>query len=159
MDSHGNIQGGGDIHRYLRLSGADNNKLAFRAKPFDRTTVYEPSNWCGLFTARGRPIPIMPLALSIAWSTAVIITTEHLDEEQYWRVPWEYVGIYASTLVFLLAFRLNVANSRWWEARCLWGAQIARCWQLISTMIVCCNGELCCGLRRALTCVSLHFRL
>jgi hypothetical protein len=117
-------------------------KLAFESKLFERSQAYEPSNWhISLCALAGRPIPPVPFAVAVVWCTIVITTNElwEHDMSDYFHVPWAYLTLYSSTLVFLLAFRLNVANARWWEARCLWGAQIARSWQLISTMTSCCK--------------------
>ena len=96
-----------------------------------------------LFALSGRPFPTRVVFASLIWSTVVLLLHKYFDlgvAGYYFVVPWQYLVLYGFALSFLLAFRcgmyvhhvtmiyhyvsprLNIANARWWEARCGWGA-------------------------------------
>jgi predicted membrane chloride channel (bestrophin family) len=141
IKSHPSIIGyHADDHRDSEATEMDTIRAFFSAKARMRSSkVYNPNLWLQhLVALHGRPFPKLPILASFVWSCLVIcVPDKHVHE--WFQVPWQFLALYGFSLSFLLGFRLNVANSRWWEARCLWGRQIAVSWKLMGMVTMHCN--------------------
>ncbi|KAK9803672.1 hypothetical protein WJX72_010504 [[Myrmecia] bisecta] len=77
-----------------------------------------------LCAIRGRPLPIMPMLIYIAYCVLVVELLIHkvpgygdIIELKALIVPVQTLGL---SLFLLLAFRTNSSYDRWWEGRKLW---------------------------------------
>ena len=66
----------------------------------------------------------IPLGVSTLFSAAVVVTVELLHAREQVDLDTDVTTGLSGCMALLLAFRLNVCYSRWWEGRLLWGRVI-----------------------------------
>ena len=105
---------------------ADRSQKAAR----DSRLAYNPKSWSEtlhlLALHEKGPFVLVPCALLTLWATVVGLLYSLVPKTQPWldAMPVYVPTVLGSTMGLLLAFRLNTAYSRWWEARLLWGNTI-----------------------------------
>eukprot|EP00966_Prymnesium_polylepis_P076742 1779100-Prymnesium_polylepis.1 len=107
-------------------------KIAARSQSAARASrlAYNPRSWSEtlhlLALYEKGPFVLVPCALLTLWSAVVGLLHSLVPETQSTleAMPVYVPTVLGSTMGLLLAFRLNTAYSRWWEARLLWGNTI-----------------------------------
>ena len=111
-----------------RHSAAESNQF----KDFNHHNWLMSMQW--IFKGEGMHV-FVPMAIAMAYATIVVVSVElsGVNREHTWfDLETDVTVGMAASMALLLAFRLNVCFSRWWEGRLLWGSAIVSCRSIVT---------------------------
>ena len=106
---------------------------------------YNSRSWYGTFKTlfnlrqKGLFVLVPWLVLTLLAALSAALTKQHLGDwyDEGYAMPTTVPVALGSTMSLLLAFRLNIAYKRWWEARLLWGELINGTRSLLTQLSAC----------------------